>query len=153
MRFDSRATSRCKINSRSQSTARVHLPSLFRRTKRTHHRCRTTTCTRRLAGRVAARLHVPGPVGVHRARGAAKFCALGVGDPTSTSPGCLSTPPTAQARARRARARATSRSVPGWRRVLLGRPQCPCVSRSTKNMPSPSLTVCCRLDSENLIFD
>ena len=29
---------------------------------------------------------MPGPVGVHRARGAAKFCALGVGDPTSSSP-------------------------------------------------------------------
>ena len=29
---------------------------------------------------------MPGPVGVHRARGAGKFCDLGVGDPTSTSP-------------------------------------------------------------------
>ena len=74
------------LEMRTLRTARVHLPSLFRRTKRTHHRCRTTTCTRRGYRRARARLHVPGPVGVHRARGAAKFCALGVGDPTSTSP-------------------------------------------------------------------
>ena len=76
-RFGSRKNSRCNSNSRSQRTARVHLPSLFRSTRRTHHRCRTTAARVRRPGQNCARIRVPGPTRVRRARGAAKFCDLG----------------------------------------------------------------------------
>ena len=56
----------------------------------------------------------PGPWGFIARAAQRNFVLWGWGIPPRVRHWCLSAPPTAQARARRARTRATSRSVPGW---------------------------------------